>query len=129
MAATCVEASVRVAAAAFVRQIGNLSHEPEVRDRLLKTAVREVTWQLLDEFRDHCRLAEQLAIMSQLAWLGTEAVQPAGVARPATLIAPEPRVGGPRPDNDRTVLAPGGSPAPSPKSRQLAPAGLAELEC
>jgi hypothetical protein len=123
MAATCLETSVRVAAAAFVRQIGNLSHEPEVRDRLLRTAVREVTWQLLDDFRDYCRLAEQLAIMSQLAWLATEAVQPAGSARP------EPRVGGPRPDNDRTVLAPGGSPAPSPKSRPLAPAGLAQLEC
>jgi len=86
MPATCIEHSVREAAAAFVRQIGNLSDEPEVRDSLLKTAVHEVAWRLLGEFRDHYRLAEQLAIMSQLAWLGTEAVQASRIALPATRI-------------------------------------------
>jgi hypothetical protein len=106
MPATCTEASVQAAASAFVRQIGNLSNKPEVRDRLLKTAVHEVACQLLDEFRDPYRLAEQLAIMSQLAWLGAEAVQASRIARPATLNPPD-RVGGL--DNDRTVLAPGSS--------------------
>jgi hypothetical protein len=129
MPATCVEDSVRAAAAAFVRQIGRLSHEPQVRDSLLTTAVHEVARQLLDEFRDHYRLAEQLEIMGRLARFGPEAFHAAELAGPAAMIPSGRRIPGPQPDNDRTVLAPGGSSASSPKSRQLAHAALAELEC
>jgi hypothetical protein len=125
MAATCGETSVRVAAAAFVRQIGVLSHEPEIRDRLLKTAVHEVASQLLDEFRDPYRLAEQLAVMSQLAWLGTEAIQASRIARPATLNPPD-RVGGR--DDDRMMLVPGSSRVFSSRSRQLTNRTMAELD-
>jgi len=126
MPETCTEDSVQAAASAFVRQIGNLSREPEVRDRLLKTAVHEVACRLLDEFRDPYRLAEQLAIVSQLAWLGTEAVQASRIARPATLNPPD-RVGGR--DNDRTMLAPGSSRVFSLRSRQLTDRTMPAVDC
>jgi hypothetical protein len=77
-----MEHSVQEAAAAFARQIGGLSQEPEIRDGLLKTGVRDVAWQLLGEFRDPCRLAEQLAIASRLVWLRSRAFQAAGSAGP-----------------------------------------------
>jgi hypothetical protein len=47
---------------------------------VLKTAVREVSWRLLDEFGDHYALAEQLEIMSELAWRGADAFWAAGIA-------------------------------------------------
>lgn len=123
MPATCLEHSVREAAAAFVRQIGSLSHEPEVRDSLLKTAVHEVAWQLLDEFRDHYRLAEQLEIMSRLAGLGPEAFRAAGLAEHPFDF---PRDG----TSTTTESCPAnGSRALSLKSRQLDQAALAELDC
>lgn len=75
-----VKDSVREAAAAFACQIGSLSNDPDVRDTLLKTAVREVSWRLLDEFGDHYALAEQLQIMSELAWRGADAFWAAGIA-------------------------------------------------
>ena len=65
--------SIRAAAAAFACQIGSLSDDPDVRNTLLKMAVREVSWRLLDEFGDHYALAEQLEIMSELAWRGADA--------------------------------------------------------
>lgn len=128
MPATCLEHSVRKAAVAFVRQIGNLSHQPEVRDSLLKTAVHEVAWQLLDEFGDHYRLAEQLEIMSRLAGLGPEAFHAAGLAghRSESLATARPRTAtGQRPNGGGAS----GSPAISPRSRQLDNAALAELDC
>lgn len=79
MPATGLERSVREAAAAFVRQIGDLSQEPDVRDDLLKAAVHEVAGRLLDEFGDHRRLAEQLEIMGRLAGLGPDAFRAAGL--------------------------------------------------
>jgi hypothetical protein len=86
-----VKDSVREAAAAFACQIGSLSDDPALRDTLLKTAVREVSWRLLDEFGDHCALAEQLQIMSELAWRGADAFWAAGIAIPLPTQDREPQ--------------------------------------
>ena len=80
MRANTTEDSVRAAAAAFARYIGGLCAEPATRDGLLKTAVREISLQLFDEFGDHYRLAEQLQTMAELAWLGPAALRAAEIA-------------------------------------------------
>ena len=127
MPATCLEHSVHEAAAAFVRQIGSLSHEPEVRDILLKTAVHEVP-AAARRFGDHYRLAEQLEIMSRLAGLGPEAFHAAGLADRrcfGSIGTSHPRAApGQRPNPAGAA----GSPARSLKSRQLDNAALAELD-
>jgi hypothetical protein len=85
--ANATEDRVRAAAAVFARHIGGLSAEPATRDGLLKTAVREISLQLFDEFGDHYRLAEQLQTMAELAWLGPSGLRAAEIAR--TRGAPE----------------------------------------
>jgi len=73
-----MEEEIRAAAAEFAGRIGRLSDEPEARAAALKIAVRETSRRLFEEFGDHGALAEQLDIMSRLAWWGPDALRAAG---------------------------------------------------
>lgn len=78
-----LEQEIGRAAGALARVAANTSDDPEVRAAALRTAVREVSWRLFDEFGDHCRLAEELEIMSRLAWWGPEALRGARATGPS----------------------------------------------
>lgn len=79
-----MEDEIRAAVADFVGRIGNLGDEPEARAAALRIAVRETSWRLFEEFGDHYALAEQLEIMSRLAWRGPDALRAAAIASTVT---------------------------------------------
>lgn len=54
---------------------------------MLKQTVRQLAGRLLDEFGDHYALAEQFRILSELAWLGPDALR--AVSNGAGSLSPE----------------------------------------
>lgn len=70
-----IEQTVRTETAEFVRRIGTLSDDPDARQEVLKQTVRQVAGRLLEEFGDHYALAGQFRILSELAWLGPDALK------------------------------------------------------
>lgn len=82
-----IEQTIQEEAAEFVRRIGTLSDDPNARREMLKQTVRQLAGRLLDEFGDHYALAEQFRILSELAWLGPDALR--AVSNGAGSLSPE----------------------------------------
>jgi hypothetical protein len=61
---TALDAAVAQASHDFVAALSKLNEDPYVREAIMKIAVREVAWALLDAFKDKYELADQLEGMA-----------------------------------------------------------------
>ena len=50
----------------FAEDLTSLSGDPFVRDAIMRMVVRDISWALLEKFRDKYGLAEQLGIMAEV---------------------------------------------------------------
>jgi hypothetical protein len=50
----------------FVRRLDDLNEEPFIREAIMKMAVREVGWAMLQTFGDKGTLVEQLKMMAEV---------------------------------------------------------------
>jgi hypothetical protein len=55
---SAIDDAVGEASHAFVGQLGKLNSDPYVREAVMKLAIREVAWAMLDVFDDKHGLAE-----------------------------------------------------------------------
>jgi hypothetical protein len=63
---SAIDDAVAEASHAFVEQLGKLNSDPYVREAVMKLAVREVAWAMLDTFDDQQGLADQLETMADV---------------------------------------------------------------
>jgi len=61
-----LDAAVTQACLDFVAGLDKLNTDPYIREAVVKLAVREVAWALLEAFEDQHTLADQLALMAEL---------------------------------------------------------------
>jgi hypothetical protein len=57
---------VTAASREFVDQLGGLNADPYIREAVMKLAIREVSWAMLEISDEQHSLADQLELMSEL---------------------------------------------------------------
>jgi hypothetical protein len=50
----------------FVQRLGALNADPYIREAVMKLAIREISWAMLETFNDKYTLAEQLELMGEI---------------------------------------------------------------
>ncbi len=63
---SAIDQVVTQAARQFVENLGKINDEPYIREAVMKLAVREVCWAMLETFGDQYELAEHLETMAGL---------------------------------------------------------------
>ena len=63
---SALDDAVGEASRTFVHEIGKLNGDPYVREAIMKLAVRDVTWAMLEVFDDQFGLADQLETMADV---------------------------------------------------------------